>query len=76
MAEKVEVAFNNTTGKFVVHFSGVATHEKEHELLRELIQNLRAQGFDAEVDYYHDRPKLPEVEETQGVLRIRGGEQI
>lgn len=64
MAEQIEIVFNERDGKFVVHFSGVATHEKEHELLDKLLAELKSIGFDAEVEHYHDRPKLPELEET------------
>lgn len=64
MAEQMEIVFSERDGKFVVHFSGVATHEQEHELLDQLLAELKGLGFDAEVEHYHDRPKLPELEET------------
>lgn len=65
MAEQIEIVFNERDGKFVVHFSGVATHEREHELLDKLLAELKSIGFDAEVEHYHDRPKLPELEEER-----------
>lgn len=62
MAKQFDIVFNEGTGKFVVHFSGVATHSEEHELLDRLLQELKSKGFDFEVEHFHDRPKIPELE--------------
>ena len=64
MAQEIEIVFNEETGKFVIHpKSGFATHDDEHAMIDELIRQLQAQGFDVEVGHYHDKPKIPEVED-------------
>lgn len=65
MAEQIEIVFDENTGKFVVHFSGVATHDQEHQILDQLIANLEKQGFDVNVEHYHDKPKLPDLDPVQ-----------
>ncbi len=58
----IEIVFNEKDGKFVTHFDGVETHDKEHEILDALIDNLKSSGLSVSVDHYHERPKLPEFE--------------
>ena len=63
MAKKINIVFNEKTGKFVINFKGVPTHEEEHRLLETLLQKLRDQGYDADVKVAHqDKPKLPDVD--------------
>ncbi len=63
--KKVEVLFDEKTGKFIVHCEGFSTHEKEHELIKKLVGKLKAQGFDVEVSHKIDKPKLPESDSEQ-----------
>ncbi|MDP3792855.1 MAG: hypothetical protein Q8Q89_03965 [bacterium] len=59
---KIEIVFNEKDGKFVTHFDGVETHDKEHEILDALVDTLKKSGLSISVDHYHERPKLPEFE--------------
>lgn len=73
--EKMEIIFNPKDGSFVVHYSGVATHEREHALTNRLITELRKLGFDVDVSNHHDQPRIPEVEKEDAAVirtRIRG----
>lgn len=63
MSKQIEALFDEKTGKFVVHFSGVPTHDEEHRILDELLAKLQAAGYEVETEHYHDRPKLPELQE-------------
>ncbi len=58
----IEIVFNEKDGKFVTHFDGVETHDKEHEILDALVDTLKKSGLSISVDHYHERPKLPEFE--------------
>lgn len=59
---KIEIVFNEKDGKFVTHFNGVETHDKEHEILDALVDTLKKSGLSISVDHYHEKPKLPEFE--------------
>lgn len=59
---KIEIVFNEKDGKFVTHFDGVETHDKEHEILDALVDTLKKSGLAVSVDHYHEKPKLPEFE--------------
>ena len=62
MAKTIHINFSEKDGKIVVNFSGVPTHEEEHELLNELLLRLRQQGLETEVVMAHrENPKLPDV---------------
>jgi hypothetical protein len=56
----MEILFDERSGKFVVHFEGVATHEKEHEIFDQLAAKLKEDGYDASSEEYKDSSKLPE----------------
>ncbi len=57
--KKIEVLFDEKSGKFVVHFDGVPTHDEEHQILDQLIAKLKKKGYAVEVEHRHDDPKLP-----------------
>lgn len=59
---KIEIVFNEKDGKFVTHFDGVETHDKEHEILDALVGTLKKNGLSISVDHYHEKPKLLEFE--------------
>ena len=59
---KIEIVFNEKDGKFVTHFDGVETHDKEHKILDALVNKLKKNGLSISVDHYHEKPKLPEFE--------------
>ena len=64
MSAKIEIAFNKTTGNFVVHYSGVKSHDEEHGLTDELIARLKKAGYEIKVRHHHDdsAPKIPNIE--------------
>ena len=73
--KKIEIVFDESTGKFVVHFEGFLTHEEEHQELDKLLAKLKQKGFDAEVTHRQDKPKLPRTDgdKLPGRDRIGGG---
>jgi len=62
MKKKVEIMFDEKTGRFVVHFEGMRRHPQEHAMLKRLVNELQKQGFDVEMSDYSDDPKIPEAE--------------
>lgn len=73
MTKQTEIIFDEATGKFVVHFTGYVTHDDEHKELDRILDQLRRQGFDAEVSHFHDKPKLPELDQSTIPLREEEG---
>jgi len=71
VAETIEILFDENTGDFVVHFENVETHDKEHEIISRLATKLRAAGFEVDTDQYHDKPKIPEVNEENILQRLK-----
>lgn len=65
MPKQVEIVFDEKSGKFVVHFSGVPVHEEEHRILDQIIAELKKHGFDVETEHFHEKPRLPEFDEKQ-----------
>lgn len=61
--QKIEILFDESDGKFVSHFTGVPTHNEEHEMFDKLIAKLKELGFESEISDYSDKPKLPQREE-------------
>jgi len=61
MAKQTEIIFDENSGRFVIHFTGYASHDDEHKELDRILGQLRRQGFDAEVKHFHDKPRLPEL---------------
>jgi hypothetical protein len=70
MARNIEVVFDQKTGDFVLHYSGVRTHAEEHALTDRIKEELRKLGFDVDEDHSHDKPRIPEVDE-ETVARVR-----
>lgn len=70
MAKQVEILFDESSGKFVAHFSGFKTHQEEHQMLDQILAKLRERGFDAEVDHHHDKPKLPEFDAVSDLGKV------
>lgn len=60
---KIEILFDEKTGQFVTHFSGVETHDEEHKILDKLVETLKTNGLAVSVNHYHEKPKLPEYSE-------------
>lgn len=56
----MEILFDERSGKFVVHFEGVAAHEKEHEIFDQLTVKLKEDGYETVSEEFKERPKLPE----------------
>lgn len=72
MSEKIEIAFDENTGKFVFHVSGAASHEREHQIFNEFLAKLHDLGYNTDVEFFHDHPKLPDLQnETAGPLAER-----
>ena len=60
--QQMEVLFNESTGDFMTHFSGVPNHSEEHRLLDKFMETLRNNGFKTDVHHHHEKPKLPVIE--------------
>lgn len=78
MPAKIEIAFDKKTGNFVVHYDGVESHAKEHELTDELIALLQKAGYEIKTSHSHDgaAPKIPDIETEDAVpgrLGVKGG---
>ncbi len=59
---KIQVVYEEEKGTFVIHYNGVVTHAREHELTDELIAKFKTAGFDvSEVEHWKEAPKLPDV---------------
>ncbi len=69
MSQTVEIVFDDNSGKFVIHYSGVATHAEEHQITDEILARLEKIGFKAEVSHYHDQPKVPDIQEEEDSVR-------
>lgn len=74
MSAKMEIVFNKETGNFVVHYDGVESHAKEHELTDELIALLQKAGYEIKTSHYHDdrAPKIPDIE-IEGAIPGKAG---
>lgn len=71
---KMEIIFDERTGRFVVHFDGVATHDKEHEIFDQLAAKLKESGYEVSSEEFKDSPKLPEGESPRPDGPLREGE--
>lgn len=75
MKEQIEIVFDKKTGRFVIHYSGVSSHKKEHEFTDELIAKLKANGYEIETSHFHDAPRIPKIEKedilTANPTRLR-----
>ena len=75
---KIEIFFDNKTGKFVVHYDGVESHTKEHQLTDELIALLEEAGYEIKTGHHHDNPvpNIPDIESEDAIphgTRVKGG---
>ena len=69
--KKVEILFDEKTGKFVIHYEGVPTHEEEHKITEQLLERLHQMGYEVTMEHYHDKPKLPDLDDpSRGNPRI------
>ncbi len=70
MGKNIEIVFNDKTGDFVVHYSGVPSHAEEHGISDKLKSELRKLGYDVDTDHFNDQPRIPEVEEESDVVKV------
>jgi len=66
MARTFEIVFDEKTGNCAVHFSGVPTHDEEHQLLDQLVAKLQENGLTVDITHVHtEPPKIPQLAEPE-----------